>query len=103
MNDKVREVLEKALHEISVYGIGATSDANQKVILEDAKGILKDSWQPIETAPKDRREILTYTPAGYYVGVHVNEWSNKYDWWYKDNKIDPPTHRQPLPNPPENK
>jgi hypothetical protein len=31
--------LKQALHEASVYGIGATSDANQRVILEAAKAL----------------------------------------------------------------
>lgn len=62
--------------------------------------ILNNQWQPIETAPKDESWIITYTPNGYYRGVHHNRWSEKNNSWWKDNIIDLPTHWQPLPKPP---
>lgn len=38
--------LEQALHEVSVYGIGATSDTNQRVIVEAAKALAAIRAQP---------------------------------------------------------
>lgn len=53
-------------------------------------------WQPIETAPKDGRDILGFAPKS---GCVVVEWGG--DRWrnYDYQPIDP-THWQPLPQPP---
>lgn len=59
-------------------------------------------WQPIETAPKDGREILGYTEE---VGALVMYWdtmSQEQDHWSDGMSISywTPTHWMPLPAPP---
>lgn len=59
------------------------------------------AWQPIETAPKDCRDVLCYV-NGIGMGQMVLYWNDGY-WREKANgmglKIEP-THWQPLPAPP---
>jgi hypothetical protein len=63
------------------------------------------TWQPIETAPKDRR-ILVFEPGDcdeegfidvvhWYMGDTEDYWAD-WDWKKSCN----PTHWQPLPAPP---
>ena len=48
--------LAQALHEASVYGIGATSDVNQRVILEAAKAFAAAaSAEPVAWSEEDYR------------------------------------------------
>jgi hypothetical protein len=63
-------------------------------------------WRPIDSAPKDGRRILTYTPAGHYQGVDVNYWVDKHehpwgDKWWRSSTLTPPTHWRELPDRPE--
>ncbi len=70
-------------------------------------------WQPIETAPKDgRRIMLFYPPNGIVFGRwNEDEWSQRpTPYWSNDTerisgtryaKRHPPTHWQPLPEPPK--
>ena len=71
------------------------------------------SWQPIETAPKDK-QILLYRPSAVeWWQVAPGEYDNdmygkRQPFWYCDMafvtktqaKRCPPTHWQPLPEPP---
>jgi len=69
-----------------------------KAALEAAE---KTKWQPIDTAPRDGREILVYYPE-------VKEIEKVY-WEKKNSRFETmrsvielnPTHWQPLPTPPE--
>jgi hypothetical protein len=55
------------------------------------------AWQPIETAPKDATEILGYWNRSKVMAV-VYWWHNA---WLQDRwEMSPPTHWQPLPEPP---
>lgn len=60
--------------------------------------ITANSWQPIETAPKDRERVLLYVPpygamsGHYYLGWNCHSCLNKEA---------APTHWMPLPQPPE--
>lgn len=90
--------------------------------ITDAKNIIRqaltqtargDDWQDISTAPKDGKEILIsdglYVEIGlwdygwcvrnngdYYDGGYGRNYETKHEW--SDYK--PPTHWQPLPEPP---
>jgi hypothetical protein len=65
-------------------------------------------WLPIETAPKDDSEILTFTPPenhhlGVICGMHVGFWSQCLQEWRQSDlewEINP-SHWQPLPQPPK--
>jgi hypothetical protein len=59
------------------------------------------NWQPIETAPKDGREILGAVGQSYQGGVVVIQWSDGLDAWLDwDRDFWEPTHWMPLPAPP---
>lgn len=61
----------------------------------------ESSWQPIETAPKDGRAILTFDPAAYSTEkVLVGWWSDKGGWLVGEGFRHQPTHWMPLPTPP---
>ena len=74
---------------------------------------LVPQWQPIETAPKDGTKVLLYGPLSCSKGIirkvpkmAVDRYAqpeDKLGWtgWGKFNpKFWPPTHWQPLPEPP---
>ena len=74
-----------------------------------------NEWQPIETAPKDGRQILLSINSPYtsYDGgteykqffVISRFWNSTNQWTeinYGENWEDIPTHWMPLPNPPTN-
>lgn len=56
-------------------------------------------WQPIETAPKDEKEILTYRGVGL---MAVAIWFPEINRWCVSDGCDivNVTHWQPLPEPP---
>lgn len=62
-----------------------------------------NEWQPIETAPRDGTQIITWDPGTgigttcYRVGPNQNCWVA----WETGECIEPPTRWQPPPNPPE--
>jgi hypothetical protein len=59
-------------------------------------------WQPIETAPKDRR-IIVFRPHGtdYIPKVGEDYWSVELgNCWAHSNSSVQPTHWMPLPDPP---
>jgi len=49
-------------------------------------------WQPIETAPKDGKEILVWCPVVGYAVVRA--------WNGSGERLSEPTHWMPLPGPP---
>ena len=55
-------------------------------------------WQPIETAPKDGREIL-----GWFGSASVIRWHIGTESFWTDGfmRLREPTHWMPLPEPPE--
>jgi hypothetical protein len=60
-----------------------------------------EGWQPIETAPKDGEQILTYSPMGR---CSVRIWGEGDDGemaWLPRIRGCFPTHWQPLPEPPK--
>lgn len=68
------------------------------------------TWQPIETAPKDREILLGdggFCVQGVWDDVDYNEFTGSYlyDWTYGPAEIDPtnwrPTHWRELPEPPK--
>lgn len=86
------------------------------------------TWQPIETAPKDEKEIILYrknedgsdrVTTGYWMELEHGKYSGdcggpcrcpEYDdppppfWWSNDGGFAeefPPTHWMPLPEPPK--
>lgn len=68
-------------------------------------------WQPIETAPKDNREIAILIYAKhcgmYRVAYYDTEADSTYPWHVEDaaegfnHHKDWPSHWRPLPDPPE--
>ena len=59
-------------------------------------------WQPIETAPKDRTEILAVRDKEIKIVFwypHLKEWGSQEDW--ADDGTWEPTHWMPLPEPPK--
>ena len=71
-----------------------------EAMCEILKPYIKDSWQPIETAPKDGEYILAAHESG-----HVNIMQYCFDGCWRSNTNDiakwNPTHWQPLPEPPQ--
>jgi len=64
-------------------------------------------WQPIDTAPKDGKEILAYAPENEYCESRIGViYFTEYDGWisadYDAVKYEP-THWMPLPPPPVKK
>jgi hypothetical protein len=58
-------------------------------------------WQPIETAPKDETDVLTYGPAGQVVARWEDDAWRVYNYGYCDATVRKrPTHWRPLPAPP---
>jgi hypothetical protein len=58
-------------------------------------------WQPIETAPKDGREVLIFVGSGYDGGVIVANWREGGGWNDWDGDLWEPTHWMPFPEAPE--
>lgn len=65
-------------------------------------------WQPIETAPRDGTDILTWrasqkTRLGVICGMHCGFWHpDMKEWQSSDLEWELlPTHWMPLPEPPE--
>ena len=62
------------------------------------------TWQPIESAPRDARLVLLRVAHGSeWAGVHAAHWSaSKHAWMYApDYAVPRPTHWMPLPPAPE--
>lgn len=59
-------------------------------------------WHPIETAPKDGRDVLLFTPSPFN-GITIGSWGKWIGGWGdQDGDMYPdPTHWMPLPEPPE--
>ena len=64
-------------------------------------------WEPIETAPKDGRQILVIDIDGQFVVVEYSVWADGTAMWeigHGENRIyccnRPLTHWMPLPDPP---
>lgn len=62
--------------------------------------LANNGWQPIETAPKDGREVLVIagqqSPSGRYFTAY---WDDFHDGWYyrAQGFVPKPTHWMPLP------
>lgn len=94
----------------NVYPAGVALLARIAAALRDAAAKAAPQWQPIETAPKDGRSILLYSPSGAMVkasweDVDFDEFRgvSLYDWvasgcvfaeWEMRSQ---PTHWMPLP------
>ncbi len=72
--------------------------------IEEAVELLKKmqavgQWQPMETAPKDGREIIAYDSDLSVLTVYYidNKWTNPCD---RDEYYDAVTHWMPWPEPP---
>ncbi len=86
--------IEKAAN--SRPAIKAMYEENKKLkerIAELEKG---DGWQPIETAPKGKRIILTFNFKDVYCGEYEDGL-----WLDGDYEVPTPTHWKPLPTPPQ--
>ncbi len=64
-----------------------------------------EAWQPIETAPKERKDgalvqvlLIGHFDNGYITDIVQGWWDLEY--WARWKHHVPPTHWQPLPNPP---
>jgi len=53
-------------------------------------------WRPIETAPKDGRDVLTWDGDSVYLASF-----DKDKWWVLVEFTVEPTHWMPLPEPPD--
>jgi hypothetical protein len=60
--------------------------------------LAEQQWQPIETAPRNGRDVLLYLagPKRLFVGC----WDADYSEWTIANFVAFPTHWRPLPAPP---
>ncbi len=65
--------------------------------LRTAGLVIEQGWQPIETAPRDGREVLLWVHGIYVIG-----WYHRGEWRHgpKGYAVSP-THWRPLPTPPE--
>jgi hypothetical protein len=64
----------------------------------------EDTWQPIETAPKDGTDVLTFGLAGQVVARYEDDAWRIYNYGYEDATVRKmPTHWRPLAPPPQTK
>ena len=62
----------------------------------------KAKWQPIETAPKDKTVVLTFTDSeGRHAIFPAYYWESYSRWLQIEGPFAAPTHWMPLPEPPE--
>jgi hypothetical protein len=59
-----------------------------------------ECWQPIETAPKDKRAIVGFMRVGSGNVTRVLHWDDDDATWHSDGHDYKPTHWRPLPDPP---
>lgn len=82
----------------------STAVKELKELQDRYDALVKDEWQPIETAPKTGKAIWISDGDGYGNGMLPVYW--KHDKWLfvygngKDNIEIEPTHWKPLPTPP---
>jgi hypothetical protein len=107
------EQIEKIVTE-AVYGSDShhwSAEAQVRKALAVAKQHLSPQWQPIETAPKDGREVLVgrfkrgcpwngRIAVDWYRGPRDN--AGFIGWCRFNPQHWPATHWMPLPKPPEN-
>lgn len=58
------------------------------------------TWQPIETAPKNGTEVLVYDDGAIMVSSWLDD-GQRAGWWDNGLMDPPPTHWMPLPPPPD--
>lgn len=117
-NDSARELLREASDMLACSYSGFADDASESVryaklrddLLARITALLSenaDGWMPIESAPRDRTEILAFNGE-----IHKMKWieGDGYALFSYSEEVladvdpDPeqPTHWQPLPTPPKN-
>jgi hypothetical protein len=69
-------------------------------VLEASQAAAQQGWQPIETAPRNSKDVLVFTETGlvrlaFFDTARGGIWSS----WPGRNEYKP-THWQPLPSPP---
>lgn len=72
----------------------AVADLTAKLAQAEQRG----TWQPIETAPKDGRKVLTYQ---HDAGIRVAHCEGGEWWWCSYEYTCEPSHWMPLPAPPQ--
>ena len=60
----------------------------------------QDSWQPIETAPKDGARVLLWLPVGYVTAGSFRTYGETKSWRGDGGNLLKPAHWMPLPPPP---
>lgn len=90
---------------------GPTGDDVRAILsaLSAAGWVVEQGWQPIETAPRDRRKDENRGPPlqlfqrGFapMTGCWFQMQGQKTGWWNVGGKPFSPTHWRPLPSPPQ--
>ena len=80
-------------------------DSLQRLVQKYNELKQKTSWQPIETAPKDRTKILLNIPDdsdGTKGAIVIARWNKlENEFTYAGYAFDTATHWMPLPEPPK--
>lgn len=103
---KELEALESGFTTIECLGCGFCSNAGicsacqSRIASALSLAAKQEVWQPIESAPKDGTEVLTYDRNWSDHGVAISWYAKAY--WQVQERDDPtthhhPTHWQPLP------
>lgn len=105
-DEKLREAVDlvKYYHSGNSVACDELSDAMQTIYatlteLTELRAAM--TWQPIDTAPKDRTRVLLFVPP---YGVSTGHYSQEFGKWSCHsllNKDAVPTHWMPLPTPPK--
>jgi hypothetical protein len=100
-------ILNRVLAYIVPYQYGDTAAARSiSCAVALIESVQEMGWHPIETAPKESRAILVWTPR--YQNIYAVNWDALSKWWViwgggLRGLNDEPTHWMPLPQPPEPK
>ncbi len=97
---KTAAVQIELLEEANEQGAKIYAALKVKSDAEIARLRAASAWRPIETAPRDGTDCLTFSPKrhpGFNQRIVVNYWDHG---WQRSLQGNPPTHWQPLPEPP---